>query len=42
MIFQKGTRSLDGKPLPFKKGSLKLAIKAKVPIVSVAIDVAFT
>ena len=38
MIFPEGTRSLDGKTLPFKKGSLKLAIKAKVPIVPVTID----
>lgn len=42
MIFPEGTRSLDGKLLPFKKGSLKLAIKAKVPIVPVTIDAAFT
>ena len=42
MIFPEGTRSLDGKTLPFKKGSLKLAIKAKVPIVPVTIDAAFT
>ena len=41
MIFPEGTRSKDGKPLPFKKGSLKLATKAKVPIVPVAIDGAF-
>lgn len=42
MIFPEGTRSLDGKTLPFKKGSFKLAIKAKVPIVPVTIDAAFT
>lgn len=42
MIFPEGTRSLDGKPLPFKKGSLKLATRAKVPIVPVTIDAAFT
>lgn len=42
MIFPEGTRSLDGKPLLFKKGSLKLATKAKVPIVPVTIDAAFT
>ncbi len=42
MIFPEGTRSLDGKPLPFKKGSSKLAIKAKVPIVPVTIDASFT
>ena len=42
MIFPEGTRSLDGKHSPFKKGSLKLAIKAKVPIVPVTIDASFT
>lgn len=42
MIFPEGTRSLDGKPLAFKKGSLKLATKAKVPIVPVTIDASFT
>lgn len=42
MIFPEGTRSLDGKTLPFKKGSMKLAIKAKAPIVPVTIDSSFT
>ena len=42
MIFPEGTRSLDGKTLPFKKGSMKLATKAKVPIVPVTIDASFT
>lgn len=41
MIFPEGTRSLDGRPGEFKKGSMKLATKAKVPIVPVAIDGAF-
>ena len=42
MIFPEGTRSLDGKTLPFKKGSMKLATKAKVPIVPVTIDASLT
>lgn len=37
-IFPEGTRSKDGKLGEFKKGSLKLAIKSKVPIIPVAID----
>lgn len=41
MIFPEGTRSKDGKVGEFKKGSLKLATKAKVPVVPVAIDGAF-
>ncbi|PKR76925.1 1-acyl-sn-glycerol-3-phosphate acyltransferase [Halalkalibacillus sediminis] len=38
MIFQEGTRSLDGKMLPFKSGSFTLAKKAGVPVVPVMID----
>ena len=41
VIFPEGTRSKDGKPLPFKKGSVKLGTKAKAPIVPVTIDAAF-
>lgn len=37
-IFPEGTRSKDGKLGEFKKGSLKLATKSKVPIIPVAID----
>lgn len=37
-IFPEGTRSKDGKVGVFKKGSLKLATKAKVPIVPISID----
>lgn len=38
VIFPEGTRSKDGKVGEFKKGSLKLATKSKVPIVPVSID----
>lgn len=37
-IFPEGTRNKEGKVGDFKKGSLKLATKAKVKIVPVAID----
>lgn len=38
MIFPEGTRSLKSKMNSFKKGSMKLAIKSKVPIVPITID----
>lgn len=38
VIFPEGTRSKGPKLGEFKKGSLKLALKAKVPIVPIAID----
>lgn len=37
-IFPEGTRSKDGKVHEFKKGSMKLAVKAKAPIVPVSIN----
>lgn len=37
-IFPEGTRSKDGEVHEFKKGSMKLAVKAKAPIVPVSID----
>lgn len=37
-IFPEGTRSKNGEVSEFKKGSMKLAVKAKAPIVPVSID----
>lgn len=36
-VFPEGTRSHDGKMLPFKEGSMKMAEKSKCPIIPVAI-----
>jgi len=36
-FFAEGTRSLDGKLLPFKKGGVVFAIKSKLPIVPITI-----
>lgn len=40
-VFPEGTRSLNGVLGEFKKGSMKLATKAKAPIVPVSIDRAY-
>jgi 1-acyl-sn-glycerol-3-phosphate acyltransferase len=37
VIFPEGTRTRDGRPLPFKKGPFHLAIEAKVPVVPLAL-----
>ncbi|WP_297521185.1 1-acyl-sn-glycerol-3-phosphate acyltransferase [uncultured Clostridium sp.] len=37
-IYPEGTRAKDGKIKDFKAGSLKLAIRAKVPVVPVMVD----
>jgi 1-acyl-sn-glycerol-3-phosphate acyltransferase len=41
MVFAEGTRSRDGRLLPFKKGPFILAITAGVPLVPLYIDGAF-
>lgn len=38
VIFPEGTRSLSSEMNNFKKGSMKLALKAKVPIVPITLD----
>jgi len=38
VVFPEGTRSLDGKLLPFKRGGFLLALKTKIPIVPVTIN----
>jgi 1-acyl-sn-glycerol-3-phosphate acyltransferase len=37
MVFAEGTRSRNGRMMPFKKGPFVLAIRAQVPVVPVAI-----
>lgn len=37
-VFAEGTRSADGSILPFKKGAFMVAMKARVPLVPVAIE----
>ena len=40
-VFPEGSRSWDGKMIPFKKGSYLLAVQFNLPIVPVTIDGAF-
>jgi 1-acyl-sn-glycerol-3-phosphate acyltransferase len=37
LVFAEGTRSIDGKLLPFKRGGFMLAIKSKTPVIPVTI-----
>lgn len=37
LIYPEGTRSADGRLLPFKKGSFVMAIKAGVPVVPISV-----
>lgn len=41
MIFPEGTRTLDGRVRPFADGAFHLAIRARVPIIPVALDGTF-
>ena len=41
LAYPEGTRSRDGRILPFKKGPFVVAMKARVPIIPVAIEGAF-
>ncbi len=38
MMFPEGTRSSDGKLLPFKPGAFKLAVEAGVPVLPIAVS----
>jgi 1-acyl-sn-glycerol-3-phosphate acyltransferase len=38
VMFPEGTRTEDGKVLPFKKGAFQLALEAQVPIVPMALE----
>jgi len=37
LVYPEGTRSTDGRLLPFKKGSFVMAIKASVPLVPISV-----
>ena len=41
VVFPEGTRTIDGKMLPFKKGAFKLAMDFKLPLVPITIDGAY-
>jgi 1-acyl-sn-glycerol-3-phosphate acyltransferase len=38
LVFPEGTRSPDGRILPFKRGSFGLALKARIPVVPVTLE----
>ncbi len=38
IVFPEGTRSADGRILPFKRGSFGLALKARIPVVPVTLE----
>jgi 1-acyl-sn-glycerol-3-phosphate acyltransferase len=38
VMFPEGTRNLDGRIMPFKKGPFRLALEAQVPIVPMALE----
>ena len=38
MVFAEGTRSRDGRMLPFKSGAFRLAIEAGVPVLPIAVN----
>jgi len=38
IVFPEGTRSVDGDPLPFKKGAFRIAIDTGLPLLPVVID----
>lgn len=42
VIFPEGSRSWDGKMIPFKRGAFMLAAEFKLPVVPITIDGAFT
>lgn len=41
VVFAEGTRTRDGRVLPFKKGAFHMAVDAGVPVVPVSLDGAF-
>jgi 1-acyl-sn-glycerol-3-phosphate acyltransferase len=42
LLFPEGTRSVDGKLQPFKRGAFALAVRSRVPIVPVTINGSFS
>jgi 1-acyl-sn-glycerol-3-phosphate acyltransferase len=42
LLYAEGTRTLDGKLQPFKRGAFNLAVKAGVPVVPLTVNGSFT